>query len=159
MSARIFLSYARSDGSAAAESLIQLLVANNHSASQNLRDLGPDETVWPQIEKASVDGCRIVSGGDDHKLRIWDAASGTPLGEPLRGHEGGVMSVAFSPDDSRIVSGGVDGTLRLWDANTGHLNSTFSFDVSLLAVAVFITHVAVGDALGNVHILRWRTHQ
>ncbi len=67
----------------------------------------------------SPDGSRIVSGGGDGSLRLWDANTGAALGEPLRGHEDGVSSVAFSPDGSRIVSGGGDGSLRLWDSNTG----------------------------------------
>jgi WD40 repeat protein len=41
------------------------------------------------------------------------------IGEPLRGHEDAVWSIAFSPDGSRIVSGSQDKTLRLWDARTG----------------------------------------
>ncbi|CCA77061.1 hypothetical protein PIIN_11046, partial [Serendipita indica DSM 11827] len=41
------------------------------------------------------------------------------LGEPLRGHQGSVYAVGFSPDGSRIVSGSSDETIRLWDANTG----------------------------------------
>ena len=31
-------------------------------------------------------------------MRLWDAESGKPLGEPLKGHKGPVTSVAFSPD-------------------------------------------------------------
>ncbi|MEL7069859.1 MAG: hypothetical protein AAGN15_14560, partial [Cyanobacteria bacterium J06581_3] len=52
-------------------------------------------------------------------LRLWDAQTGSPLGEPLEGHGSAVYSVAFSPDNQRIVSGSSDGTLRLWDAQTG----------------------------------------
>ena len=67
----------------------------------------------------SPDGRRIVSGSEDQTLRLWDAASGQPIGEPLRGHEDAVSSVAFSPDGRRIVSGSEDRTLRLWDAASG----------------------------------------
>ncbi|MDS4014332.1 MAG: hypothetical protein RKP46_08240, partial [Candidatus Accumulibacter sp.] len=67
----------------------------------------------------SPDGRRIVSGSDDNTLRLWDAATGAAIGEPLRGHTERVASVAFSPDGRRIVSGSGDKTLRLWDAATG----------------------------------------
>ena len=54
----------------------------------------------------SPDGRRIVSGSGDKTLRLWDAKTGQPIGQPLDGHDGDVKSVAFSPDGSRIVSGG-----------------------------------------------------
>jgi WD40 repeat protein len=67
----------------------------------------------------SPDGKRIVSGSDDKTLRLWDAQSGQPIGDPLQGHQDSVISVAFSPDGKRIVSGSYDNTLRLWDAQSG----------------------------------------
>jgi DNA-binding beta-propeller fold protein YncE len=82
----------------------------------------------------SPDGRRIVSGSMDNTLRLWDAATGKPIGSPLQGHTEPV-SVAFSPDGRRIVSGSMDNTLRLWDAVTGkpigsplqgHTNSVWS---------------------------------
>jgi len=59
---------------------------------------------------------RIASGDSDYYVRLWDADSpeGKQLGGPLRGHQDGVVSVAFTPDASRIVSGSVDGTVRIW---------------------------------------------
>ena len=83
----------------------------------------------------SPDGRRIVSGSVDNSLRLWDAASGKPIGPPLQGHTNSVSSVAFSPDGRRIVSGSWVNSLRLWDAASGkpigpplqgHTNSVMS---------------------------------
>jgi WD40 repeat protein len=43
----------------------------------------------------------------------------------LRGHDGPVVSVAFSQDGKRIVSGGQDGTIRLWDTQASRCLRTF----------------------------------
>ena len=67
----------------------------------------------------SPDGSRIVSGGDDRTLRLWNSDTGQQIGEPLTGHTAAVLSVALSPDGKLIASGGDDRTLRLWDAATG----------------------------------------
>ena len=67
----------------------------------------------------SPDGGRIVSGSDDSTVRIWDAQTGEPIGQPLQGHTDRVLSVAVSPDGGRIVSGSADRTVRIWDAQTG----------------------------------------
>ena len=37
----------------------------------------------------------------------------------LRGHEGVIKSVAFSPDGRTIVTASIDGTARVWDTATG----------------------------------------
>src|SRR5258707_127059 len=67
----------------------------------------------------SPDGTRVVSGSDDKTIRIWDAESGTVIGEPVMGHTEGVNSVAYSPDGRHIISGSSDCTIRIWDAENG----------------------------------------
>jgi len=67
------------------------------------------------------EGCRetLASGGDDGTIRLWDAHSGQPIGEPLTEHTETVSSVAFSPDGETLASGSWDDTIRLWDAHSG----------------------------------------
>ena len=74
---------------------------------------------WVNSVAFSPDGKLIVSGSADATVRLWDAATGKHVGDPLTGHQRGVNSVAFSPDGQRIVSGGSDGSIRLWETATG----------------------------------------
>ncbi|KAG8845735.1 hypothetical protein FRB96_002273 [Tulasnella sp. 330] len=66
----------------------------------------------------SPDGKAIVSGSEDHTVRVWDASSRTPIGEALKGHTNGVSCVAWSPDGKTIISGSKDRSIRMWDAST-----------------------------------------
>jgi WD40 repeat protein len=61
---------------------------------------------------------RIVSGGVNKELRVWDATTGQPIGQPLQGQKAIVNSVGFSPNGTMIFSGSSDGTVQLWDAVT-----------------------------------------
>ena len=55
----------------------------------------------------------------DNTVRVWDAATGQPVGQPFTGHTASVNGVAISPDGKRIASTSNDETVRVWDADTG----------------------------------------
>jgi WD40 repeat protein/class 3 adenylate cyclase/tRNA A37 threonylcarbamoyladenosine biosynthesis protein TsaE len=93
------------------------------------------------------DGSMLASAGVDGAVRLWDPASGEPIGAALE-HGDIVEAVAFSPDGSMLATGSDDGAVRLWDAETrqligepltGHRSAVsgvaFSPDGALLASA------------------------
>ncbi len=80
-----------------------------------------DLSIWSI--KFSPDGKKIVSGGDDKTVKIWDAETGA-LKQTLSSHGLLIRSVAFSPDGETIASGSMDRTIKLWDATSGKLLKT-----------------------------------
>ena len=81
-----------------------------HPRSLQLLHPGPALSVgW------SPDGARLLSGGADGTLRLWEAASGRELAV-LEGHKGPVWSVGWSPDGG-LWAAGEFGLVLLWQAD------------------------------------------
>ena len=85
---------------------------DGHRGHVNELDYGPDG--------------RLVTGGSDRTIRVWDAG-GRPL-VVMRGHEDEVNTVVFTSDGTKVLSAGDDGTLRLWDAETGAMLAVLQAD-------------------------------
>jgi len=66
----------------------------------------------------SPDGKRVLSGGWDKMVRLWDVSTGREL-RSFFGHSSKVSSVAFSPDGRFAYSGSDDATTRVWDIASG----------------------------------------
>ena len=88
-------------------------------------------------------------------VRVWRLADGTPVGEPLPGHDDAVNAVAVGalPDGTPvIVSGGDDGTVRVWRLADGTpLVPPLDLPESVCAVAVY-GNVIVTAAGANISV-------
>ena len=54
----------------------------------------------------------------DKTAQVWDAATGTPIGKPLR-HNDEVSGASFSPDGTRVMTVSKDAAAQMWDGATG----------------------------------------
>jgi WD40 repeat protein/tetratricopeptide (TPR) repeat protein len=67
----------------------------------------------------SPDGRRVLSKSLDWTVRVWDAATGQLLCDPMRHPDR--CAGEFSPDGTRVATACDDHAVRIWDAATGRM--------------------------------------
>ena len=99
---------------------------------------------------------RLVSGGDDFDLILWEPETGGAT--HLEGHRGKVAALAVSPDGESIASASWDGSIGLWPVAGGAPRFLKGHDAS-------VTDVAFGpdgarlystSADGTLRVWRWQ---
>ena len=101
------------------------------------------------------DGQGVVSGAEDHVVRLWYLATGELL-RAFEGHAGAACAVGVLPGGCRIVSGSEDKTVRIWDADGGGLVHTLvGHTDGVRAVAVARTGGALVSASADTTVRVW----
>jgi WD40 repeat protein len=105
------------------------LTPNNHLE-------GHEFTVWSLV--ITPNGQKIISGGQDATIRVWDFATGREI-HKFVGHDGPVYRLALLPDGKRLVSiADKDLAVKVWDLDKLELISSLapnSAHVTALAVS------------------------
>lgn len=123
--------------------------------------LDPEPTAQkaPVVSTVAIDpqGKLLVTAGDDHLARIWDARTGQLVAR-LVGHRDWVRAAAFRPDGAILATAGNDRAILLWDTTgirpyrvlaeqvDGICALAFSPDGRLLAAGGFEGRVRLYDA-------------
>jgi WD40 repeat protein len=100
-------------------------------------------------------GKRVLSGGQDHMVKLWDMTTGAVLAT-LSGHKEPITSLALSSDGKSLLSGSKDQTLILWDLAKGKEMRTFTGHTGAILCGIFQTArhqiVSVAD---NGEVIVW----
>lgn len=108
----------------------------------------------------SHDGRFLAAAGDDHAIRIIDAASGHSF-SILTGHQDWIQALVFSSDSRRLFSAGNDGRILQWThgarptseelLSVGFAVRSLSLSTTreLLAIAGFSDQVLIVDSLAG----------
>ena len=101
---------------------------------------------YARIARFSSHGRLLILGDGDGRAQLYDGRTFRPLGRPLLGHAGYVVTADFSPDGRTVATSSADGTIRLWDTASSRLIGTPLPGVPNVLVGVaFIrggTHIA-----------------
>lgn len=87
---------------------------------------------WIRAVATFPSGERLVSVGDDLRVKVWDAGTGRLVHslegharETPQGHVNALYAVAVSPDGASIASADRVGEVRVWEADSGRLAQVF----------------------------------
>ena len=78
--------------------------------------------------RLSPDGKRIVTGGNDLMVKLWNAENGD-LEQQFSGHDRHVYGVDFHPDGQHLVSQDLMGNVVVWDLKTNQKQRTIDASV------------------------------
>lgn len=94
----------------------------------------------------------LISGADDHTVRIWDYQNKTCV-QVLEGHTQNVSAVCFHPELPIMLTGSEDGTVRIWHSGTYRLEQSLNYGLErvwTISALKGSNNVAIGYDEGSI---------
>jgi WD40 repeat protein len=105
----------------------------------------------------SADSTKLVSGGDDHMVQLWQTSNGAWVTN-LATHTAQITQTCFAPNGSFIATAANDASLRLWSAQTGAptcVLTPHTNQIGALAFSPDATFLASGGGCLDNDICLW----
>ncbi|XP_065919248.1 WD repeat-containing protein 1-like [Dysidea avara] len=87
-----------------------------------------DHERFVNVVRFSPDGERLLTGGADGKVFIYNGKDGEKLGSlggDANAHSGGIYALSWGPDSEHVLTASGDKTCKLWDVQTSQVVTEF----------------------------------
>lgn len=105
----------------------------------------------------ALEAGRLVSGGDDFAVIVWDMATGQ--GTRLEGHKGKIAALDVSPDGQWIASASWDGSIGIWPVAGGKGRFLTGHDGAVSDVAFGRDGALLYSSSADGSLREWRWHE
>jgi WD40 repeat protein len=105
----------------------------------------------------SRDGRLVLTFAMDNLARLWDVATGQPVGEPMV-HKAVPKFAAFGPDESLVLTVTNDDGVTLWDARTGRFQTLLQHEDKVISARFSPDGNRVVTVALDARIRLWNAH-
>jgi WD40 repeat protein len=98
---------------------------------------------------------QVATGDTNDCIYLWDFTEPTVPPTILKGHQGMILSVAYSPSGRFLASGSHDRTIKIWDTITGDCLQTLEGHTDHIAQLVFVTERRLLSGSYDLTLREW----
>jgi WD40 repeat protein len=98
---------------------------------------------------------QVATGDSNGNIYVWNFATSTEPPSILQGHQGLILSLAYSPSGRWLASGSHDRTIKIWDTITGQCVQTLEGHTDHIAQLAFLTEQSLLSGSYDLTLREW----